>query len=235
VDTQTRHALKQDKFAQATASSVSWVSLHRTSVVRWSIIGIVVAAIGIGGLWFYMNRSAAAESALGAALDVYTAPLAQPGAPAQSGIYATANDRAKAANQQFVAAAQQYGWLPAGAKAHYFAGVTDADLGQNGPAETELKTAADSWSRNVSNLAKIALAGLYHRTNRDSQAIDLYNAVVAKPSDTVPATVAQLDLADLYAATGKRDQARLLWAKVRDADKDGAAGSIAAQKLSAKQ
>jgi tetratricopeptide (TPR) repeat protein len=235
VDTQTRHALKQDKFAQATASSVSWISLHRSSVIRWSIIGTVVAVLGIGGLWFYADRSAVAAGALGAALDVYTAPLAQPGAPAQSGTYATANDRAKAANQQFVATAQQYGWLPAGVKAHYFAGVTYVDLGQNGAAETELKAAADSWNGNVANLAKIALAGLYHRTNRDAQAIDLYNGVIAKPSDTVPATVAELDLADLYAATGKQDQARLLWAKVRDADKDGAAGSIAAQKLSAKQ
>jgi predicted negative regulator of RcsB-dependent stress response len=81
----------------------------------------------------------------------------------------------------------------------------------------------------------VALAGLYHRTSRDSQAIDLLNAVIAKPSETVPATVAQLNLADLYAATGKKDQAKLLWAKVRDADKDGAAGSIAAQKLSDKQ
>jgi tetratricopeptide (TPR) repeat protein len=235
VDTQTRHALKQDKFAQATASSVSWISLHRSSVMRWSIIGTVVVILAIGGLWLYTDRSAAAASALGAALDVYTAPLAQPGAPPQSGAYATASDRAKAANQQFVAAAQQYGWLPEGAKAHYFAGVTYGDLGQNGPAETELKAAAGSWNGNVSNLAKIALAGLYHRTNRDAQAIDLYNGVIAKPSDTVPATVAQLDLADLYAATGKQDQARLLWAKVRDTDKEGAAGSIAAQKLSAKQ
>jgi predicted negative regulator of RcsB-dependent stress response len=47
--------------------------------------------------------------------------------------------------------------------------------------------------------------------------------------------VAQLDLADLYAATGKKDQARALWAKVKDSDKDGAAGSIAAQKLAPKQ
>jgi hypothetical protein len=47
--------------------------------------------------------------------------------------------------------------------------------------------------------------------------------------------VAQLDLADLYSAQGRLDQARALWAKVKDADKDGAAGSIAAQKLAAKQ
>jgi hypothetical protein len=47
--------------------------------------------------------------------------------------------------------------------------------------------------------------------------------------------VAQLDLADLYAEAGRQDQARALWAKVKDSDKEGAAGSIAAQKLGAKQ
>jgi len=46
--------------------------------------------------------------------------------------------------------------------------------------------------------------------------------------------VAQLDLADLYAAKGQQEQARTLWAKVKDADKDGMAGSIAAQKLGSK-
>jgi lipopolysaccharide biosynthesis regulator YciM len=92
-----------------------------------------------------------------------------------------------------------------------------------------------SWDRNVSNLAKLALAGLYQQTARGAQAIDLYNALVAKPSVTVSTSVAQLDLADLYVAAGKKDQARALWAKVKDADKDGAAGSIAAQKLAAKQ
>ena len=45
-------------------------------------------------------------------------------------MYATAGDRAKAANQQFVAVARQYGWLPEGAKAHYFAGVTYQELGR---------------------------------------------------------------------------------------------------------
>jgi predicted negative regulator of RcsB-dependent stress response len=151
------------------------------------------------------------------------------------GIYATAAERTKAANQQFVDVASQYGWLPEGVRAHYFAGVTYGDMGQNAQAESELKIAAGSWNHNIANLAKIALAGLYHRTSRDTEAIGLYNAVAAKPSDTVPAAVAQLDLADLYASTGKQDQARALWAKVKDADKDGAAGSIASQKLMAKQ
>jgi tetratricopeptide (TPR) repeat protein len=167
-------------------------------------------------------------------MDTYSAPLTQPGLPVGNGVYATAADRSKAANQQFAAVAHQYGWLPQGAKAHYFTGITDEELGQNASAETELKAASGAWNRNLSNLAKLALAGLYHQTARDSQAIDIYNALAAKPSETVSTAVAQLDLADLYAAEGKQDQARALWAKVKDADKDGAAASIATQKLAAK-
>jgi predicted negative regulator of RcsB-dependent stress response len=235
VDTQTRHALKKDKFAQATASSVSWVSLHRSGVLRWAIAAVVVLAVGIGAIVFWNVREAAADSALGAALDIYNAPLATPGAPPETGTYTSAADRSKAANKQFVAVAQQYGWLPEGAKAHYFAGITYQELGQTASAESELKIAADSWDHNLSNLAKLALAGVYHATARDPQAIDLYNQLAAKPSDTVSTSVAQLDLANLFSDAGQQDKARALWAKIKDSDKDGQAGSIAAQKLAGKQ
>ncbi len=234
MDTQTRHALKQDKFAVATAGSVSWVTEHRSGVVRWVVAGVVLLALVIGGIVFYNMRTAAAEAALGAALDTYSAPLNQPGAPAVPGSYNSASDRAKAANQQFLDVAKNFGWLPEGAKAHYFAGVTYEDLGQTSSAETELKSAAGTWDSNLSNLAKLALAGLYHQTGRDPQAIDLYNELAKKPTVTVPAGVAQLDLANLYVDEGKSDQARIIWAKVKDADKDGMAGSIASQKLSGK-
>lgn len=238
MDTQTRHALKKDSFVQATQSSVGWISGHKSGVVRWAIIVVVILVAVVGALVFRNAREAAADSALGAAMDTYSGPLAQPGAPPETGVYSNAADRSKAANKQFLAVADQYGWLPEGMKAHYFAGITSQEMGQTAAAETELKKVADSWSwggRNLSNLAKLALAGIYHQTNRDAQAIEIYNGLAAKPSETVSASVAKLDLADLYAATGKQDQARKLWAEVKDSDKAGAAGSIAAQKLGPKQ
>lgn len=234
MDTQTRHALKKDKFAQAAASSASWIGEHKTNVVRWAMVAGVVVVLGVGTLIYWYLRSSAADNALGAALDVYTSPLAQPGAPPEPDVYTTAADRAKEANREFVAIAHDFGWLPEGSKAHYFAGVTYEDLGQNGSAESELTAASHAWDRNLANLAKVALAGLYHQTARDSEAIDLYNEIIAKPSATVSASVAELDLADLYASENKLDQARALWAKVRDADKDGVAGQIAQQKLGVK-
>ena len=188
---------------------MNWVSGHRSGVMRWVIVAVVVVVAVATSMIYWGWSSSKADTVLGAALDIYTAPLAQPGAPASSGVYATSADRSKAANQQFVAVAKQYGWLSEGTKAHYFAGVTYEELGNNTSAETELKAAGDSWNRNLANLAKLALAGLYHQMNRDSEAINIYNALAAKPSE--------------------------LWASVKDADKDGMAGAIAAQKLGGKQ
>jgi tetratricopeptide (TPR) repeat protein len=232
VDTQTRRALKGDKFAQAAASSVTWFSGHRSGVMRWAITAGIVVLLCVGGLVYWNIENSAAATALAQAMDTYSAPLAEPGMPPESGTYATAADRSKAANQQFAAVVRKYGWLPEGTKARYFVGITDEDLGNNSAAESELKSAAGAWNHNIANLAKLALAGLYQKTGRDSEAIDLYNAIVAKPSETVSAAVAQLDLADLYSTEGKQDQARALWAKVKDSDKEGAAGAIAEQKLS---
>ena len=231
MDSQTRHALKQDRFVVATQSSASWIGTHRSYVIRLGIAIVVTLALIIAAAIFYAQRSEAAETALGAALDVYSSALAQPGQPAQKGVYTSASERARAANQQFVAVANQYGWLPEGAKAHYFAGLSYQELGQTGSAETELKKAGSAWDGNLSSLAKFALAGFYHQTGRDAQAIEQYNALVAKPTEAVPAYTSQLALADLYSTAGKTDQAKLLWAKIKEADKSGAAGSIAAEKL----
>lgn len=234
MDTQTRHALKKDKFVQAATSGASWVTDHRSTVARWSIAGGIVAAAVIASLIWLNVRSGAADSALGAAMDVYNAPLAEPGQPATQGVYATAAERAKAANGQFAAVAGKYGWMKQGKMARYLSGVTDQELGQTAAAETELKTAAGSRDRNLADLAKVALAGVYRQTGRDGEAITLYNQIVARPSTTVTAAVAQLDLADLYQAEGKQDQARTLWAHVQDADKQSAAAQIAGEKLAAK-
>ena len=37
MDTQTRHALKQDKFVTATTSGLEWIGEHRSRVIAWSV------------------------------------------------------------------------------------------------------------------------------------------------------------------------------------------------------
>ncbi len=229
MDTQTRHALKQDKFVQATTSGLSWIEMNRFQVIRASIAVVVVIAALIGAAAFYEHRSAQASLALGAALEIYNSPLRQPGEP-EDGTYKTVAERAKAANQQFVDVANRYNSMEQGKVARYFAALTDIDLGKTADAEASLNDVAGSYHKDLSALAKVALANLYVQTGKTPQAIDLYKQLIAKPTDTVPASAAQLQLAAIYEKTDPQ-QAKQIYAVLKDKDKTTAAGQIAAQKL----
>ncbi len=232
MDTQTRRALKQDRFVEATASGLGWMQLHRTNVVRIAISTVVVLALIVAGILVYNSRSARAEIAFGQGMDIYNTPLFQPGQPVAPGepTYKTAAERAKAANPHFVDVANRYGWFKVGANAQYFAGLTYLDMGQTGPAEAALQKAAGSHDSALAALAKMALAGLYRQTGRASQAVDLYQQLIKNPTNTVPASAAKLQLAALYEPTNPAE-AKKLYAEIKDQDKTTAAGQIATQKL----
>lgn len=236
MDTQTRHALKQDGFAEATASSINWLEANRSSVIRLAAVVVVVAVIAIVGAVVYNSRTAKADDLFGQGMDIYNTPLQAPGQPAVPNTvnYKTAAERAKAANPLFVQVADQYGMLGTGKNAAYFAGLTYIDLNQTASAEKELQQASGAHQAGISSLAKMALAGLYRQTGRQSQAIDLYNAVIKNPSDAVPASAAKLELAGLYESSNP-EMAKKLYAEIKDQDKDTAAAQIATQKLSGKK
>ncbi len=231
VDQQTRQALKRDRFVSTTNQGLEWASENREQVIRFGIAAAVAVAIVVVAAWVYHSRSQAATAAFGEAMQTYEAPLAGGEAEPGTKTFASIAERAKAANAQFLAIADKYGMTPDGANALYFAGLTYEEAGENQQAEDTLKKVAGSWHSNRAALAKFALAQLYQNTGRDAQAIDLYNQLSAKPTDTVPSGLAQLTLADLYTSEGKADQAKQIYAKLKDTDAKGPAGEIAAQKL----
>ena len=232
MDTQTRHALKQDKFVNATTSGLEWVGEHRGNVIAWATGVVLLVAIAVASLVVYQKRDAAANQLLGQAMDIYETPLTQPNQPAEPGLktYATAADRAKAAVPLFRQTADQYGWLNAGQMARYFAGVSELDMGQKSQAEADLEKATHAGNGNLAALAKIALANLYAQTGRNSQAVALFQDVIAHPATTVPKAEAQLQLAQLYETT-QPQEARRLYAEIKDQDKQSDAAQIATQKL----
>ena len=233
MDQQTKAALKRDQFIDTTQQGLDWASEHRHGVIVGSIAALVVLVIAIVSGVIYSNRSSAATDLFGQAMHEYQTPLADPSQPVPPGTktYATEADRAKAANQLFMEAANKYGMTSEGKLARYFGGLTYMEAGDNSQAESNLKQVADGWNHNLAALAKFALADLYRRTGSTQQAINLYKDLTAKPASTVPAGLAQLQLAELYTAEGKTDEAKRVYAELKDKDAKGAAGMIAAQKL----
>jgi tetratricopeptide (TPR) repeat protein len=233
VDQQTRAALKKDKFVSTTTHGLEWASEHRQSVIVNGGILLAVIVIAILSAVVYNSRSEAASVAFGAAMQAYQTPLAQPGQAVPPGVdtYPSIAERAKAAGALFQAVADKYGMTPDGRNALYFAGITYIEAGQNQQAEDSLKKVAGGWNGDLAALAKFALAQLYRNTGRDSQAIDLYTQLSAKSAATVPYGLAQLQLADTYESEGKADDARKIYASLKDKDPKGPAGIAAAGKL----
>ncbi len=202
--------------------------LIRLAIGLVALIVLVVAAAVLSNL-----RSNKAEQALSDAMRDYETPIANPQQPLPPGTktFSSAEERAKVANGEFASVADRYGMTAAGRNAQYLQGVTALQMGQTAQAETLLKKSAGGWNKDVAALAQLALAGLYHNSGRDGDAIAAYNGLIAKPTTTVPAGLAQLQLAELYESGGKADQAKKIYAQIKDKDPKSAAAEIATEKL----
>jgi tetratricopeptide (TPR) repeat protein len=233
VDQQTRQALKHDQFVDTTKHGLEWATDNRRSVIVTSSILLGAIIVVVLGVVLYNSRASQASVAFGAAMQAYQTPLAAPGQPVPPGVktYPSVAERAKAANQLFMGVADKYGMTPDGRVSRYFGGLTYMEEGQNAPAESTLKQVASGWNGDLAALAKLSLAQLYRQTGRDPQAIDLYNELAAKPTNTVPPGLAQLQLAELYEAQNKPEMAKKIYAQLKDKDAKGPAGLLAAQKL----
>lgn len=230
--TQTRHQLKQDRFAVTAKDAVSWTVEHRRKLIYGGVAVAVVLAVVLG-TWIYIGQQdEAAGVALGHALQVYNAPVraaSQPPAP-ETLSFASAADRAKAAKAEFQKVADSYSHTRSGEIARYFVGITGMDLGNNADAEKELKKAANSSRPDLAGLAKFALASLYRRTGKDAEAVKVYKDLIDHPTNTVAKSTAQLELASFYEPK-QPNEARFLYQQVQKEDPRGPAGEIAANRM----
>jgi TolA-binding protein len=196
-------------------------------------VAVAVLVIVVGATWaIFSARSNAADVALAQAMEVNETPIAVPGQPTgDAKTFNTVEERARAANPKFAEVAGKYGMTAAGRNALFLQGVTAMQMGQNSTAETLLKKSADSWNRDIADMSEMTLAGLYHATGRQSEAVAAYNRVIAKPSTVVPVGLAQLQLAAMYEADGKSGEAKKIYAQIKDKDPKSAAADLAQQKL----
>ena len=228
----TRHQLKEDKFAEAAKGTFTWAGHHQKLVTLGSSLLLAVVALGIGGWAFLQWREQKASFDLGSALRTYQRPLRPAGTPPNPDFpsFASAAERAKTARAEFQAVADHYSYTRSGRMARYYVGLTAMDSGDTSAAERELKDVADSGNKDLAPLGKFALAALYRSQKRDADAIQLYRQLIDQPSDSVPKTMAQLELASLYEEKQPAEASRL-YQQIRTEDPAGAAGEIAATRL----
>ncbi len=231
----TRHQLKQDAFRQHTTETISWAQEHQSMLIAAGIVVAVIAAAVIGGWWYVDYRNDQAQSQLAGAIEQYSAPIRPAGEPANPEMqsFASAQERAKTTNTEFTRIADKYSFTESGRVARYFAGITFHEMGDNAAAEKNLTEVAGSRSKEIASLAKLALAGIYHDTNRDSQAIAIYKELADHPTASVGKSTAQFLLASLYEESHQPDQARALYQQMQKESPASPVAQLATQRLQA--
>jgi len=225
----TRHELKQDKFAASAAEAVHEVVEHRSGIVKIVSIVVALAVLGGGIFWYMTYQEAQASNALGQALVVYSAAVVPPGTPTEGSMttFNSDQDRLTAGKKAFYGVSDKYGWTRSGQYARYLAGVTEKELGNYKVAEDQLRALSNTRHKELSSLATYALAAVYRDEKRDSDAINLLQTLIDKPTVSVPKANAQFALADIYTSQHQPDKAKVIYDQISKDNPKNAIGQIA--------
>ena len=234
---EVRHQLKQDRFSRTTIEvaekTVHWSVEHKNRLIAAGAVIIVIAAAIAGG-WYYLDQQDAKASVdFGKALQIMDEPVRPAGMPAQpeNPSFASSNERATEARKAFQGIVDKYPHTRVADFSRYFLGVTSVQLGHNAAAEKELKTVAGYRNRDLSNLAKLALAGVYRDTKRTKDAVDLYKQIIDKPSQTVGKSAAEIELAEAYNDAGMTSDAKKEYQQIQKDAPQSEAAQLASAKL----
>jgi TolA-binding protein len=237
VRAETRHQLKQDAFSRVTIDAAEktahWTVEHRSTLLVSAVAAVIVLAAVIGGYFYLSAQDEKASFDLSKAVRTMETPLRPAGTPEQPDFptFTSAKDRAQAAQKQFQAIVEQYPHTRTADMAHYFLGVTASTLGDNAAAERNFKEVISAGNREVSAVAKSALASLYGQTNRVKEATALYQELISKPTTSVSKVSAQLQLAELYQDSNQPLEAKRIYEQVKKENPGAEAGQLATQKL----
>lgn len=234
---ETRHQLKTDKFTRTTIgvaeATAHWSVEHKSKIMAGTAIAVAVLA-AVAGTWYYLGRQDdKANLELSQAVRTLGTQIRPAGTPETPNFptFASAQGRAEAAKKQLQTIVDKYPHTHTADVARYLLGTTAVELGDNASAERELKEVASTYNKDLSALAKLALASFYGNTNRTKDALDLYKQLIDKPTSTVSKVMAQLQLAGLYESSQQPLEAKRIYEQIVKENPKTEAESIAQSKL----
>ncbi|MCU1285105.1 MAG: hypothetical protein JWO13_1455 [Acidobacteriales bacterium] len=213
----TRHQLKQDKFATFVSKEMQLATQNRRTIITVVAIVAIALVIGFGAVAYLNAQDEKASVALGTAMRTYTAPLRAPEAAAPPDIktFTSSKERGQAAVKQFSQVAADFPNTRNGKFAKYMTGLAAIDAGDTKVAEQNLAEAASFRDKDLSSLAKFALASLYRNSNRDADVIRLFKELIDTDAPSVPKTTAEFELASFYETKQQPAEAAKLYQQIQ--------------------
>ncbi|MER3631695.1 MAG: hypothetical protein C4325_05620 [Blastocatellia bacterium] len=194
--------------------------------IAYGVAAAVVLVILIGIFYSWSNRSnAAAQAALGKAIEISNAPISDTPPPAGSNqrTFKTEKERAEAAIAEFQKVVDNYGGS-VGEKAKYFIAINRLSIDR--PAGiAELQTLAKGRGE-TATLAKFALGQALAADGKLDEAAALYSELASSSDPILAKETINFELAKVYERQGKTSEAgnvlfELVKAAVEAKDSEG--------------
>jgi tetratricopeptide (TPR) repeat protein len=200
---------------------------------------IVIGIIAILFMSWSKRTDAAAQTALGKAIETSRATISETGPPAGSTdkTFKTEKERAEAAIAEFQSVADRFGGSVA-EKAKYFIAINRLDIDRAAGIQ-ELEGIA-SASSDSGKMAKFALAQTRVDDNRLDDAAALYQELLAMSDPIIAKETLNYELAGVYEKQGKKQEAADLYFNIAKAaseakDMDGNAVRLTQTAVEAKK
>lgn len=189
-----RHHLKENELAHSIASAAEFVESNKQQLI--TVVGavVVIALVG-GGIYAYRARTdSRGQDLLASAMATLNARVV-PSTPA---------------------AATTPGELPAAATMGAL-GTYSTQEAKLTDALPKLKAAADAYPDSPAGItARYHYAGTLAALGKNEEAIQAFDAVIARAGDTIYGRMATLGKADAQAKAGQVDQAIVAWKSLVD-------------------
>jgi uncharacterized protein with GYD domain len=212
--------LKQDKFRDTTMRLLDRASDRlegRGRTILYSIAGIIILAVIVGLVVRWSNRRAdEARQALGHAITIASTPVsATPRVGSTAPSFASEQERAQKAIEEFQKVAAKYG-EPYRTQARYFIAANLLYLDRD-KAIAQLTELTRSSNVEVATLSKFALAQAKESDKKWDEAAALYIELNKQNSAVVTPETANLRLAMVYEKQGKKKEASDIFFGIVDA------------------
>jgi len=228
----TRKELKQDRIAETFVHGVEAVETHQKQA--WMIGGaVLVIALTVFGWQFYSERQTVkATAALEEAMKTFNARIRAAGEPEEPGEITYVEDKFKYmdAAKKFADVAVKYSLTRPGQVARYYAGLSYEQVGNFAEAKKWLGEVEGSRDAEMAALARFQLAKVNAQIGAGAEAVKLYQALIAKPTNMLPKQVSMMALADYYSRKNPAEAVKL-FTQIKTEFPDTAASEQAEQRL----
>ena len=237
MKSKTRHELKQNEFAAATARMVHLVGGYQRHATM--LVAAILAVVVLAGGYFYWQgtRADKAGTLFGIAMETADASVAPPstlpGATQAPNTFPTAKARSEAALKLFQDLAAAYPSTEAGIAAKYQAAGELLSLGRVNEAEAIYTELSQKSSSVYAMPSRLGLAQAKMAAGKYDDAVKMFTELSGDRDGTVPVDGVLMQLAEASTKAGKAADARAAYKRVVDEFAESGYAADARQKLAA--